>query len=126
MASWQAYVFVALGGGVGAMLRFYLTNLANSLFGKDFPFGTLIVNIIGAFLITIIYGLIERESIDPMPYRFLIGVGFLGALTTFSTFSFETLALMQSGLLLKAVANVLLNVFVCLIAAYLGMQLVKG
>ena len=126
MASWQAYLFVALGGSLGAVLRFYLSNLSDSLFGKQFPFGTLAVNVIGAFLIAILYGLIERETIDPMPYRFLLGVGLLGAFTTFSTFSIETLTLLQNGLWLKAGLNVALNVLVCLFAAYMGLQLIKG
>ncbi|MFC3095658.1 fluoride efflux transporter CrcB [Alteromonas sediminis] len=124
--SWQAYLFVALGGSLGAVLRFYLSNLSDSLFGKHFPFGTLAVNVIGAFFIAVVYGLIERESLDPMPYRFLVGVGLLGAFTTFSTFSIETLALLQNGLWMKAAMNVALNVFVCLFAAYIGMQLFKG
>ena len=126
MASWQAYLFVALGGSLGAVLRFYLSNLSDSLFGKQFPFGTLAVNVIGAFLIAILYGLIERETIDPMPYRFLLGVGLLGAFTTFSTFSIEALTLLQNGLWLKAGLNVALNVLVCLFAAYMGLQLIKG
>ena len=123
---WQAYLFVALGGSVGAVLRFYLSNLSDSLFGKQFPFGTLAVNVLGSFAIAVLYGLIERGSIAVMPYRFLIGVGLLGALTTFSTFSIETLALLQNGLWVKAAVSVALNVLVCLFAAYLGLQLIKG
>lgn len=120
------YLWIAAGGALGAPLRFYLTQLANSWFGKQFPFGTLAVNVIGSLMIAIIYGLIERGVLADLPYRYFIGVGLLGALTTFSTFSFETLTLIQDGLWMKAVANVLLNVFVCLFAAIIGVQIIKG
>jgi CrcB protein len=120
------YLWVALGGAIGAPLRFYLTQIAVSLFGKQFPFGTLAVNVIGSFSIALIYGLIEKGSVADSPYRYLIGVGLLGALTTFSTFSFETLSLMNNGLWFKAMTNVVLNVTVCLFATFLGVQIIKG
>ena len=119
-------MWVALGGSIGAMLRFYLTQVAESWFGKQFPFGTLAVNVIGAFLLAVVYGLIQKEIISEMPYKFLLGVGLMGALTTFSTFSFDTLTLLDNGLWLKAALNVTLNVFVCLLAAFMGVQLMKG
>jgi CrcB protein len=123
---WSVYLWVALGGSIGAMLRFYLTQVAESWFGKQFPFGTLAVNVIGAFLLAVVYGLIQKEIISEMPYKFLLGVGLMGALTTFSTFSFDTLTLLDNGLWLKAALNVTLNVFVCLLAAFMGVQLMKG
>ena len=122
----SVYLWVALGGALGAPMRFYLTQLSVSLFGKQFPFGTLMVNVIGSFCIAVVYGLIERGVIADSPYRFLLGVGLLGALTTFSTFSFETLTLINNGLWMKAVANVLLNVLVCLLATFVGVQIIKG
>ena len=72
------------------------------------------------------YGFIERGDLAEFPYRALIGVGLLGAFTTFSTFSVETLALLENGLWQRALLNVLLNVGTCLLAAWLAVELMKG
>lgn len=90
------------------------------------PFGTLTVNVIGSFSLALVYGFIERQELAESPYRALIGVGLLGAFTTFSTFSIETLTLLENGLWTKAVANILLNVTACLLAAWLAIELLKG
>jgi CrcB protein len=120
------YLFIATGGAVGACLRFFCTGLVDSWFGKALPFGTLAVNIIGSFLLAVLYGFIERGELAEQPYRALIGVGMLGALTTFSTFTIETLTLLENGLWIKALANILLNVCACLLAAWLALELTKG
>jgi len=120
------YSFIGLGGAIGACLRYFCTSTMVSIFGKSFPFGTLTVNVIGSFALVIVYGLVERGLIPDSPYRALIGVGLLGAFTTFSTFSVETLTLMNSGLWMKAIANIILNVGACLLAGWLAMQLMKG
>ena len=120
------YLFIAVGGAAGACLRFFVNQQALSLFGKGFPFGTLIVNITGSFLLGLIYALIEHEHIALGPWRSLVAIGFLGALTTFSTFSVDTLVLMQQGYWLKAGMNVILNLGCCLFAAWLAMQLVQA
>jgi len=73
-----------------------------------------------------LYGFIERHDLSDSPYRALIGVGLLGAFTTFSTFSIETLTLLENGLWLKAVANVFLNVGACLLAGWLAIEFMKG
>ncbi|WP_371379622.1 fluoride efflux transporter CrcB [Thalassotalea aquiviva] len=117
------YLYIAAGGATGACLRFYIGQLVLNWFGKGFPFATLIVNITGSLIMGALYGLIESGVLEIVPYRTLIGVGFLGALTTFSTFSLDTLLLIQQGDILKAMLNVLLNVVLCLLAAGLGMFL---
>jgi CrcB protein len=109
---------VALGGSIGAVLRYLLSIFMIQLFGSSFPFGTLLVNLLGA-----VYAMGQLSHISP-EIKALIGIGLLGALTTFSTFSNETLLLLQEGLWHKAILNVLLNVSLCLFMVYLGQQLI--
>ncbi|MCL1144489.1 fluoride efflux transporter CrcB [Shewanella sp. 10N.261.52.F9] len=116
-------LFVALGGSIGAVFRYLISLLMLQLFGTGFPFGTLVVNILGSFLMGVIFALGQVSELSPEIKAF-IGVGMLGALTTFSTFSNETLLLMQEGFLAKAILNVVVNVGVCIFVVYLGQQLV--
>ena len=120
------YIFIALGGASGACLRYFLSQLMLQWFGKGFPFGTLLVNIVGSFFLGFLYSLLEHGQLEAALWRTTIGIGFLGALTTFSTFSVDTLMLFQQGLWFKAALNVTLNILCCLFAAWLGTQLVKG
>lgn len=120
------YIFIALGGALGACLRYFLSQLMLQWFGKGFPFGTLLVNIFGSFFLGFLYSLLEHGQLEAALWRTTIGIGFLGALTTFSTFSVDTLMLFQQGLWFKAALNVTLNILCCLFAAWLGTQLVKG
>ncbi|MFT6284182.1 MAG: CrcB protein [Arenicella sp.] len=120
------YIFIALGGATGACLRYFLSQLMLQWFGKGFPFGTLLVNIVGSFFLGFLYSLLEHGQLETALWRTTIGIGFLGALTTFSTFSVDTLMLFQQGLWFKAALNVTLNILCCLFAAWLGTQLVKG
>jgi CrcB protein len=120
------YIFIALGGATGACLRYFLSQLMLQWFGKGCPFGTLLVNIVGSFFLGFLYSLLEHGQLEAALWRTTIGIGFLGALTTFSTFSVDTLMLFQQGLWFKAALNVTLNILCCLFAAWLGTQLVKG
>lgn len=113
-------LMIAAGGAVGSMLRFMLSSGVHRLAGRDFPYGTLSVNVIGSLLMGILYILlIERASLGA-EWRALLLVGFLGAFTTFSTFSIETLNLLENGEVIKAGTNVFLSVFLCLLAAWSG------
>ncbi|GLX82264.1 fluoride efflux transporter CrcB [Thalassotalea eurytherma] len=122
--SYLLYLTVALGGGIGASLRFFVYQQTASLLGKGFPYATLLVNLLGSFLLGLLYSLIEQGHIEAGVYRSLIGIGFLGAFTTFSTFSVDTILLFQQGFLLKAMTNIVLNVSLCIMAAALGMFIV--
>lgn len=116
-------LLVAFGGSIGAVLRYLISIFMIQVFGSSFPFGTLLVNVIGSFFMGVIYALGQMSQISP-ELKALIGIGLLGALTTFSTFSNETLLLMQEGDWLKAILNVVLNLSLCLFMVYLGQQLV--
>ena len=120
------YLYIAIGGATGACLRYFLSSMVDSWFGKHIPFGTLTVNVLGSFGLALLYGFIERHELADSPYRLLIGVGLFGAFTTFSTFSIETLTLLENGLWLKALLNVLLNVSACLMAGWMAVELMKG
>ncbi|MEE9304215.1 MAG: fluoride efflux transporter CrcB [Thiotrichaceae bacterium] len=112
---------IMLGGALGAITRYLLSNLVYDWLGRDFPYGTLTVNVIGSFLmglLTIFF--LQKGNIDPA-MRLGLLVGFVGALTTFSTFSLDTLVLIQEGVLFRAMLNVLLSVVVCVIAVWFGM-----
>jgi len=126
VSNFTLYAFVALGGACGASLRFYISQLVLNWLGKGFPFATLMVNITGSFVMGLLYQLIEHELLDIHVHRTLLGIGFLGAFTTFSTFSLDTLLLLQQGDVLKAGINVLLNVSLCIAAAGLGLYLVSS
>ncbi|MFY8275031.1 fluoride efflux transporter CrcB [Pseudoalteromonas sp. SSDWG2] len=118
----STYLLIALGGALGACARFGVNELALKLLPKGFPFGTLTVNILGSLLMGVLFGLLDREILTN-PHRLTLGIGFLGALTTFSTFSLDTLLLMQQGQWLKVALNILLNVGVCIFMAALGLML---
>ena len=112
---------VALGGALGATARFLLSTGVHRLLGGGFPYGTLAVNILGSFLIGFLFSYFE-QTIAPLQKALLV-TGMLGALTTFSTFSLETLLILQEGLYLKALLNIGFNVLLCLGATLAGMAL---
>ena len=114
------YLYIAIGGASGACMRFFLSQLVFQWFGKGFPFGTLLVNVVGSFSLGFLYSLIEHGQMEATLWRATIGIGFFGAFTTLSTFSVDTLYLLQQGLWLKGILNVLLNTLGCLLAAWLG------
>ncbi|MDF2177612.1 fluoride efflux transporter CrcB [Aliiglaciecola sp. CAU 1673] len=124
MNSLTLYATIALGGALGACLRYFISEQTLQWFGKGFPFGTLTVNIFGSCFLGIMYGLIESEAVAGHPWRTFVSIGFIGALTTFSTFSLDTLLLLQQGAWIKAALNILLNLLCCLVAAWLGIQLI--
>ncbi len=110
-------LFIALGGASGAVARYVVANWIHSLWEGHVPIGTMLVNIIGSFGIGIVFVLVvEKELIHP-DWRGVLMVGFLGAFTTFSTFSLETISLLESGHIIQALGYMLMSVTLCVVAA---------
>ncbi|WKE65711.1 fluoride efflux transporter CrcB [Gallaecimonas kandeliae] len=121
----QGLLFVAFGGAFGAMLRFGINELCIWLLGRGFPFGTLVVNTLGSFMMGILMGLVFTGHIEAHPWRQLVGLGFLGALTTFSSFAMDNVLLLQQGDFFKAGLNIFLNLTLTILLALGGMALVR-
>jgi len=114
-------IAIAAGGALGALLRFWVSSGILALVGRGFPYGTLSVNALGCLAMGFLYVLLlERMSVGP-EVRAALLIGLLGAFTTFSTFSIETLTLIEQADYLKAVLNVVLSVMICVPAAWLGL-----
>jgi fluoride exporter len=116
------YLLIGLGGAIGSMLRFFVDSVVAGLLGAAFPWGTLIVNITGSFLIGFISAATEsphRWFAGPEARLFLM-VGICGGYTTFSAFSLRTLTLARSGEWLYAGTNIVSSVVLCLLAVWLG------
>lgn len=118
--------YIALLGALGCLCRYLLSGFVYQLFGTGFPYGTLAVNLIGAFLIGIIMEFSIRSALIPPPLRIAITIGFLGGLTTFSTFSLETFRLIEDGALLIAFTNILVSVVACLACTWIGIAVARA
>lgn len=116
----KTLVFIAFGGALGAVLRYGASSSVYALLGRGFPYGTLFVNVVGSLLIGMLSILmLERMSIGP-EWRAAVLVGVLGSFTTFSTFSLETLNLLEQGEITTALLNMVASVLLCLVAVWLG------
>jgi CrcB protein len=114
---------IAAGGAVGSVLRFGMSTWVHYFVGRSFPYGTLIVNVIGSLAMGTLYVLfLERLSSDPI-VRAGVLVGLLGGFTTFSTFSMETVALMEQGAWIKSIMNILGSLVLCITATWAGVLL---
>jgi len=120
-----SYLVISLGGILGANARYLMTNWIAVRYGMRFPYGTLVINISGSFVIGFFLVLItERVAVHPY-WRLFFVVGFLGAYTTFSSFSFETVALMLGGAWWLGLANIVGSVVLGLVAVLAGMALAR-
>ena len=117
-------VFVIIGGGVGALLRYFSTQIVNNIFNSKFTLGTIFVNCIGAFLIGFLMNIFDVFSINNK-WKLLLITGFLGGYTTFSAYSYETVHYFINGNIKYAIMNIVLNNLLCLIFVLLGIWLNK-
>lgn len=116
------YLLVGVGGFIGANARFVVARWVGGVFEARFPLGTFLINVGGSFLLGLLGGLLAlKGGPNSDALRLALGVGFLGAFTTFSTFEYETHALLEDGVWLGATLNVVLSVVVGLVAVRLGL-----
>jgi CrcB protein len=117
--------YLGIFGGLGCVTRYFISGWVYNLAGKALPYGTLAVNVIGSLLLGLIMEGSLRSTLLSPELRFGLTVGFMGGFTTFSTFSYETVRLLEEGSFVAAGANILLNVTVCIVAAAIGIYLAR-
>jgi CrcB protein len=119
------FLVISLGAIFGANARYFLSRYAAKILGPVFPYGTLIINVLGSFVVGLfVIWATERVLINPR-WRLLVVVGFCGAFTTFSSYAFETVAYFEQGQWQMMLTNILSNNILCLIAALAGMALAR-
>ncbi len=119
----NTYIAIALGGAIGAVSRFWLHGAVQRFNDSSFPLGTFAVNVLGSFLIGVIFVVLAEKSQLNETWRPIVVIGFLGAMTTFSTFSLDALLLFEQGQYNTALFYIVSSVALCLFAAFAGMQL---
>ncbi len=113
---------IAVCGALGCLTRYWLSGWTYGLLGRSLPWGTLAVNLVGAFCIGLVMEFSIRSTLVPPTLRTGIAIGFLGGLTTFSTFSYETFRLLEEGDFLRAFTNVFISVLLCLALTWSGVM----
>ncbi|MFN2357845.1 MAG: fluoride efflux transporter CrcB [Desulfotignum sp.] len=117
----EKLLLVMVGGSLGAASRYGISLLTVKMWGTRFPWGTLTVNLAGCFLIGLLFGLSDRVRLLTPDMRLLLITGFLGALTTFSTFSMETVSAGRAGMMVQPLMNILVNNLGGLTLTFLGL-----
>jgi len=117
-------ICVVIGGGIGALSRYFTSQFVNNLYNKTFSLGTVFVNCIGALLIGFLINIFDMFAINPR-WKLLIITGFLGGYTTFSTYSLETVNYFLNGSIKYGILNILLNNVLCILFVLLGIWLNK-
>jgi fluoride exporter len=116
-------LYLAVAGALGTLSRYGLGGLAQRIGGSGFPYGTLIINVIGCLVIGLVMQIATNTDIIPASARIFITIGFLGAFTTFSTFSYETVRFLEDGAWVSAFLNIGSNLGIGLTATFIGMLL---
>jgi fluoride exporter len=118
--------YIALGGGLGSVLRYLTTVVMNKYVQTTFPYATFVTNIIGCLLIGLFFGYLEKQNAVSQDLKFFLITGFCGGYTTFSTFSNENVQLLQSNQIFMAFLYISLSVFLGLMATWAGLTMAKG
>jgi CrcB protein len=116
----SVYLAIAFGGSLGAVSRYWVSSRTYLWLGSEFPFGTLMVNVTGSFLMGLLAILLTEKIAVPNEFRFALLVGFLGSYTTFSTFALDGLQALNNGLMLKFSMYVLISVTGSLAGVWMG------
>jgi fluoride exporter len=118
-------IYIGIFGGLGCISRFFVSNFTYQVAGRSLPYGTLMVNVAGSFLLGLLMTFGLRSTLLPPELRVGLTTGFMGGFTTFSTFSYETLRLLEDGSYWQAGANIILNILLCLLFALVGVAVAK-
>ena len=118
-------LFIALGGASGAVSRYLLANWVHGLWEGKLPLGTLLVNMLGSFAIGIVFVLLVERQYIHADWRGVLMVGFLGAFTTFSTFSLETISLLEAGHTIHALAYMFGSALLCVVMAGIAIHVTR-
>lgn len=118
-------LYIAIGGAIGAVLRYLMMGLVTHLAGPGFPYSTLLVNVIGSFLIGVLIVYSMKTLPHSLAFRAFLIVGLLGGFTTFSTFALDVVTLLEKGAVLQALSYVLGSVMLAVIAVFAGISLTK-
>lgn len=121
----REFILISIGAALGANARYWLATWFAERWGASYPWGTLFINVTGSLLIGLIITLLGRRLLTDPTYRLLLVTGFLGAYTTFSTFSYETVALLQAGSYFAALSNAVNNLALGLTATVSGIWLAR-
>tara|TARA_B100001540_G_scaffold289628_1_gene285736 strand:- start:917 stop:1294 length:378 start_codon:yes stop_codon:yes gene_type:complete len=119
------FIAIFVGGGCGALSRYLIIDQINKLSSNSFPYGTILVNVLGAFLIGIIYYLLISKIIINEQLKLFITIGFLGGFTTFSSFNLDFFKLIESGSIFLAILYALASFLITIVAFYIGYSLTK-
>ncbi|THU40412.1 fluoride efflux transporter CrcB [Niastella caeni] len=123
---WKNILLIGLGGGVGSIARFLCQKYIYEWYPHPFPFGTMIVNVAGCFLIGLFCALADKGNLLTPEWRLLLTTGFCGGFTTFSTFAYENLNLLKSGQVMYFILYTAASVILGLLATWFGYQLVSS
>ena len=123
--SWQTILAIGSGAFLGAILRAYMNGVVNHHFPHTLPFGTMSVNLLGSFIIGALFAYFTYTALFSVHMKSFLTTGFLGGLTTYSTFAMETFLLLSGGHLLMAAANMALNTFGTIAMAASGYYLIR-
>jgi len=122
----QAYFWVSVGAVFGACLRFFVARFAAKILSADFPYGTLIINITGSFILGLFMIWTTERVLADVRWRWLIAIGFCGSYTTFSSYAFETIANVEQGHWMIFLLNIVSNNLLCLLAVIAGAAIARA